>query len=301
MTAQQQPYLNTAQDSPFRFLGVPTALRSSAGTTNGAFGLLEHWEMPPGFASPYHTHRREDEAFYVLDGEVSFVCAGEWMKAGPGAFVFGPRGIPHGFRVAGAGPARMLLLCSPGGFERFVLEQTAPLDQPPSPPDMAKLIALAAKYGVEIHGLLPEEPEGFAGSGASESLKALNYRWIRAFNERDWQTESELRSPDVRAILSGMPGPLGPEAWTGFLAAFVESFPDSRITVDSCVAEGDSVVTRWTLTGTHQGEFQGIPPTGRQVVFTGIEYNRVSGGRFAEHWSMFDNVALLRVIGALPA
>ena len=104
----QEPYLNTREDSAFRFLGLPTLMRSTTETTNGAFGLMEHWMMPPGFASPYHTHHREDEAFYVLEGEVAFVCDGKWLKAGPGTYAFGPRGIPHGFKIVGSGPARML-------------------------------------------------------------------------------------------------------------------------------------------------------------------------------------------------
>lgn len=158
MTAQHlQPYVNTRTDRAFRFLGVPTLMRSTSETTNGSFGLIEHSEMPPGFASPYHTHHREDEAFYVLEGEIAFVCDGKWLKAGPGTYVYGPREIPHGFKVVSATPARMLLLCAPGGFEHFVLEQTTPIDEPPSPPDMPKLMALAAKYGIDIHGPLPEE------------------------------------------------------------------------------------------------------------------------------------------------
>jgi quercetin dioxygenase-like cupin family protein len=158
MTAtQQRPYLNTREDAAFRFLGIPTLMRATAETTNGAFGLMEHWEMPAGFASPYHTHQREDESFYVLEGEVAFVCGGEWLKAGPGAFVYGPRGIAHGFKVIGNAPARMLLMCSPGGFEGFVLEQATPIGEPPSPPDMEKLMAMAAKYGIDIHGPLPEK------------------------------------------------------------------------------------------------------------------------------------------------
>ena len=133
-TNEQKPYLNTREDAAFRFLGIPTLIRSKAETTNGAFGLIEHWEMPVGFGSPYHTHHREDEAFYVLEGEVGFVCDGKWLKAGPGTFVYGPREIPHGFKVIGSSPARMLVMCTPGGFERFVLEQTTPIDEPPSPP-----------------------------------------------------------------------------------------------------------------------------------------------------------------------
>ena len=80
-----------------------------------------------------------------------------------------------------------------------------------------------------------------------------------------------------------------------------KGFPDLRISIDACIAEGDSVATRWSLTGTHQGEFQGIPPTGRSVKFSGLEFNRVVHGRFVEHWSTFDNIALLQQIGAIPA
>jgi quercetin dioxygenase-like cupin family protein len=155
MTVQeQQPYVNTREDSAIKFLGIPTLIRSTGETTNGAFGLIEHWMMPPGFASPYHTHHLEDEAFYVLEGEMAFVCDGKWSKAGPGTYVFGPREIPHGFKVAGTAPVRMLLLCAPAGFEHFVLDMSEPatdLTSPPTPPDMTKLIALAAKYKIDVH------------------------------------------------------------------------------------------------------------------------------------------------------
>ncbi len=300
-TKELQPVLNTRQDPAVRFLGLPTLMRSTGETTNGAFGLVEHWMMPPGFATPYHTHHREDEAFYILEGEVAFICDGKWLRATAGTYVFGPREIPHGFRIAGSTPARMLLLCSPAGFENFVLELSQPMNSEPTPPDMAKLMETAARYQVDIHGPLPEEP---ATAGSPErrevDLKNLNSRWIQAFNARDWAVEQAVRTPDFRAYLSGVPEPLDPVAWSGFLRGFATSFPDSRIETDACVAEGDTVVTRWTLTGTHQGEFQGIPPTGRTVKFTGIEFNRVVDGRFAEHWSMFDNVALLRQLGVMP-
>jgi quercetin dioxygenase-like cupin family protein len=133
-------------------------MRATSQTTNGAFGLVEQL-MPPGFASPYHVHHLEDEAFYVLEGEIAFVCGGKWMTAGPGDYVFGPRNIPHGFKVDGASPARMLLLCAPGGFEQFVLDLSEPEPAPgvpPALPDMAKLMAVAAKYSIDILGPLPE-------------------------------------------------------------------------------------------------------------------------------------------------
>ncbi len=159
MAKELQPVLNTRHDSPFRFLGIPTAMRATSETTNGAFGLIEHWMMPPGFASPYHVHTLEDEAFYVLDGEIAFVCGGKWMTAGPGTYVFGPRNIPHGFKVVGDAAAHMLLLCAPGGFEKFVLDLGEPEPAPgvpPAPPDMATLMATAAKYQIDILGPLPE-------------------------------------------------------------------------------------------------------------------------------------------------
>jgi quercetin dioxygenase-like cupin family protein len=153
--AKQLPYINTREDSAVRFLGMPTLMRSTGETTGGAFGLMEHWEMPPGFATPYHTHHLEDEAFYVLEGEIDFVCDGKWLKGGPGTYVFGPREIPHGFKVAGWGPARMLLMCAPAGFEHFVLELSVPFTDT-TPPDMAKVMGVAAKYHIDIHGPLPE-------------------------------------------------------------------------------------------------------------------------------------------------
>lgn len=162
MTAREQrPYVNTREDSAVRFLGIPTVMRSTGETTNGAFGLIEHLMIPPGWASPYHTHHLEDEAFYVLEGEVAFICDGKWFKAGPGAYVFGPREIPHGFKIKGTVPARMLILCAPAGFEHFVLEMSEPatdLTLPPPAPDMGRLMAVAAKYKIDILGPLPEEP-----------------------------------------------------------------------------------------------------------------------------------------------
>jgi len=166
MIAQERrPYVNTREDSAIWFLGIPTVIRSTGESTKGAFGLIEHLMIPPGFASPYHIHHLEDEAFYVLEGEVAFVCDGKWFKAGPGAYVFGPREIPHGFKIEGTSPVRILILCAPAGFEHFILEMSEPamdLTLPPPAPDMTKLMALAAKYKIDILGALPEQA-GVAG------------------------------------------------------------------------------------------------------------------------------------------
>jgi len=296
------PVINVRGDAAFRFLGCPTQVRAKAEMTHGAFGLLEHWEMSPGFASPYHTHHREDESFYIVQGEVAFVFDGKWRRVGPGAFVFGPREIPHGFKVVGDQPAQMLLQATPGGFEQFVIELGQPLPDPIAPPDIPRLIEAAARYGVDILGPLPEEPET-SGNGHREAdpggnPKSLNRRWITAFNERDWETERAVRADDFRAILSGAPAPLDNDAWSGFLKGFVTAFPNSIIQIEDCIAEGETVVTRWSLTGTHRDVFQGIQATGRTVQFNGIEFNRVRDGKFVEHVSQFDLAGLMRQLSA---
>jgi Predicted ester cyclase len=296
------PAINFRGDAAFRFLGLPTQVRATSAMTNGAFGLVEHWEMPPGFASPYHTHHREDESFFIVRGEVAFIIDGKWRRVGPGAFVFGPAKIPHGFKVVGDQPAQMLLQATPGGFEQFVVELGQSLSDPIAPPDLPRMIEAAARFGIDILGPLPEEPEtsrnGHHEAHSGSDPKDLNRRWIAAFNERDWETERTFRDNGFRAILSGAPAPLDNDAWAGFLKGFVAAFPDSVIEVEDCIAERDTVVTRWSLTGTHGGEFQGIPATGRTVQFVGIEFNRVRDGKLVEHVSQFDLAGLMRQLSA---
>ena len=155
----QLPVSNSESSHVFRFLGIETVVRSSGSQTQGRFFMSEHLSMPPGFGSPYHTHQHEDEIFYVLEGEVAFVLDGVWAKAGPGTCVFGPRSIPHGFQVVGSSPARMLLMTTPAAFEAFVNELAAPADAPLTPPDLVRLVEVASRYGIEIHGPLPAMPD----------------------------------------------------------------------------------------------------------------------------------------------
>ncbi len=93
----------------------------------------------------------------------------------------------------------------------------------------------------------------------------------------------------------------GPEGIKRFYGMLRTAFPDLRFTVEDQIAEGDRVVTRWTATGTHDGEFQGIPPTGKQVRLTGIDIDRLADGKVVECWPEVNEVGLLRQLGALPA
>jgi steroid delta-isomerase-like uncharacterized protein len=297
-TTTLQPYLTSRQNTAYRFFGAPTVTHATGETTNGAFSLSEHLTLPVGMESPYHTHSREDECFYVLAGHVAVICDGTWIDAGPGSFVFGPRGIPHGFRVEGDAPAQMLLLNSPAGFEHFMLELSEPLDSAPVPPDFGKVAAVAARYGMEVHGPLPRRDQ--PAPNPSPDPRTATLRWIDAFNRHDWKAEAAYRTPDFRAHLSMIPEPFDGVSWGQFLTGFIEGFPDGKITIEECIAEGNSTVVRWTMTGTHQGTFQGVPASGKAVTFKGIEWNRIADGLIAEHHAQFDAVSLLSQIGAMP-
>lgn len=140
------------------FFGGRTWLTATGAETGGAYGLIEQ-VMPPGTGSPWHRHHAEDESFYVVEGTLTFLIGAERITAGPGSYVFGPRGIPHGFRVEGERPARFLLMVTPAGFEEFVVAlgepATGPGFPPAAPPDMGKVMAAAARQ-IEILGPLPE-------------------------------------------------------------------------------------------------------------------------------------------------
>lgn len=92
----RQPYIKTRQGVDFQLFGSPAVLHATGETTDGHFCLMEHVTMPPGLASPYHTHHNEDEALYVLDGHVRFVCDGKWLDARAGNWAFQTRAIRDG-------------------------------------------------------------------------------------------------------------------------------------------------------------------------------------------------------------
>ena len=80
-----------------------------------------------------------------------------------------------------------------------------------------------------------------------------------------------------------------------------EAFPDLHPTIHDQIGEGDKVVTRKTLHGTHQGELIGIPPTGKQVAIEVIDILRVEDGKLVDHWAVVDQLGLMQQIGAIPS
>jgi len=131
--------------------------------------------------------------------------------------------------------------------------------------------------------------------------KAIVRRWIETFNNPYTpQTEVDVLAPGYIAHAPGLPGPLDLEAWTQFTAAFVEAFPDLRLTVEDIFSAGDMVAARVAFQGTHRGEFQGIPPTNKQVAFSSIEIDRMVDGKVEEHWFEMDLLGLMGQLGAIP-
>jgi mannose-6-phosphate isomerase-like protein (cupin superfamily) len=140
------------------WLGSLTTMKATGKETGGRYTLVEVLE-PEGADGPLHVHYREDEGFWILEGELTFTIGNETLKASPGSFVFGPKGVAHRYRVD-SGPARILFILSPSGFEDFIHASSDPagsltLPPPQDPPDeaeMERLAALARRHGAEILG-----------------------------------------------------------------------------------------------------------------------------------------------------
>lgn len=143
------------------FLGNRMTLKATTETTGGAYGLLESF-VPAGASPPLHVHHREDEAFWVIDGNLTLRCGDETFEAGPGSFVFLPRDIPHTFVVEGDTQAHLLTLISPGGGERFFVAagRTPESDglPPTAPPDIEKLKRVSNDFGADIIGPPMQRP-----------------------------------------------------------------------------------------------------------------------------------------------
>jgi len=128
--------------------GGPTTIKARAETTNGTFTALENI-VAPRQGPPLHIHVREDEIYYILSGDLRFKADEETLDAPTGSFVFIPRGTPHCFRNIGDDPARILVMFTPAGMERF-FEGHAEL--PPGPPDLDAYRAVAHSAWMEVVG-----------------------------------------------------------------------------------------------------------------------------------------------------
>jgi mannose-6-phosphate isomerase-like protein (cupin superfamily) len=141
------------------FLSTLVWIKADGAATAGTQSLIEIL-APAGWETPWHVHHTHDEYFYVLEGTIAAMVGDARVVLGPGDFAFGPRGVPHGYRVQGSAPARLLMITGDRDFAEFVreLSEPAPGDTlpPPSEPDVEKIVAAAARHGIELLGPWPD-------------------------------------------------------------------------------------------------------------------------------------------------
>jgi mannose-6-phosphate isomerase-like protein (cupin superfamily) len=130
-------------------------IKARAEDAGGALGVLEGRFFEEGYGPPLHVHSREDEAVYVLEGQIRFRVGDDEFVAGPGTWVWQPRGVPHTFRVESE-RARALVIFTPGGLERMFVEGGVPAGESAQPRqqeyDPEAAAALATRYGFEVIG-----------------------------------------------------------------------------------------------------------------------------------------------------
>lgn len=146
--------LKAGEGKAYWVVGDLYTILASGEETGGAYALI-HATVPPGGGPPPHVHRREDEAFYVLEGEVAFHADGRDIAATAGSWVTLAKGGLHSFKNAGTATARMLIIVTPSGLERFFAEVGQEATERSSPPpvtpaDIERLLAVAPRYGLEI-------------------------------------------------------------------------------------------------------------------------------------------------------
>jgi steroid delta-isomerase-like uncharacterized protein len=137
------------------------------------------------------------------------------------------------------------------------------------------------------------------------SNKAAVRRFSDAANTGDAEliskTIDELVAPDAQIRIPVPIEATGAQALKEVFARLHRAYPDLHITIEDLIEEGDKVVSRNTVTGTHQGEYMGLPPTGKSVTYNEIFIGRFVNGRVAETWGVVDVLSQLRQLGAIPA
>jgi steroid delta-isomerase-like uncharacterized protein len=136
---------------------------------------------------------------------------------------------------------------------------------------------------------------------STEENKAVVRRLLDVWEQGNIDLIDELLAPDYVNHSPATPEqPTGPEGLKGVVSMFRSAIPDLKMVVEDMIAEGDKVVLRYTLEGTHEGELFGIPPTGKQLSVKGIAVERVSDGKIREHWRVTDELGMMQQLGVIP-
>lgn len=134
-----------------------------------------------------------------------------------------------------------------------------------------------------------------------EETKALANRWMKEiWQEANPASMDELLAPAY--FFNYAPPGVKPnrEAYKQGINSFHAGFPDITFTTEDMIAEGDKVAVHWKGQGTHNGEFWGVPPTGRKVAVGGISIIRIEGSKIVEEWGYIDTLGLMQQLGAVP-
>jgi quercetin dioxygenase-like cupin family protein len=158
-TKRTTTYVLPSEGQSFWMAGEELAtIKVSAKDTGGAYSIAEV-NTPPQVGPPAHIHHTQEETIYVIEGEMEFAIDGTSTRAPAGSYARIPRGLLRDYRNVGNGPARLMIVFAPGGFEGFFEEVGEPVTTSPAPPegppDVERLVAAAARYGCEIP--LPSE------------------------------------------------------------------------------------------------------------------------------------------------
>jgi steroid delta-isomerase-like uncharacterized protein len=132
----------------------------------------------------------------------------------------------------------------------------------------------------------------------SEQNKDFMRRFLEASVARDSTAFKELMAPDFAAHVSG--GPKNREGFVQHMNVFNSAFSNMQVTISDLVTDGEKVVARTTWRGTHDGNFQGLPPTGKQIEIEAYIVERLRDGKTVEHWSLFDQMTMMQQLGIIP-
>jgi steroid delta-isomerase-like uncharacterized protein len=135
-----------------------------------------------------------------------------------------------------------------------------------------------------------------------DELKAMARRFFEeVWNQGSLSALDELTAPEAVAHVVGHRGPIqGVDAIRQTVVMYRSAFPDIHYTVEDQIAEGDKVLSRWTIRATHRGELQGIPPTGKSFTISGMTVDQGRDGQFIQSWINWDMLSMLQQIGVVP-
>jgi steroid delta-isomerase-like uncharacterized protein len=137
---------------------------------------------------------------------------------------------------------------------------------------------------------------------SAEENKEIVRQFWGVWEEGNLGLVDELVGLDYVNHSPGMPNqPEGPEGIKAVVSMFRAGMPDLRVVIEDVIAEGDKVMMRYRIEGTHEGELFGVPPTGRRVSIESITVERVSGRKIREHWRVTDTLDMMQQLGVIPA